>query len=111
MIDVDPGALSRTLKGERQMKILEVGKIATIMNVSRAEVLAHIEAMTATSGALSISEGDRGSAGDTGSPRASRHPGFGFMKGMITIEKGFDVTKPFDDQPWDLGYLGEGDRK
>ncbi|MCA0057365.1 MULTISPECIES: hypothetical protein [unclassified Mesorhizobium] len=44
------------------------------------------------------------------SPRP-RHPGFGFMKGMITIEKGFDVTKPFDDQPWDQGYLGEVDRK
>lgn len=38
--------------------------------------------------------------------RAHRHPGFGFMKGLITIEAGFDVTKPFDDEPWDRGYLG-----
>jgi len=37
--------------------------------------------------------------------RAHRHPGFGFMKGLITIEAGFDVTKPFDDEPWDRGYL------
>ncbi|MDX8440802.1 DUF7662 domain-containing protein [Mesorhizobium australafricanum] len=40
--------------------------------------------------------------------RAHRHPGFGFMKGLITIEAGFDVTKPFDDEPWDRGYLGGG---
>ena len=38
--------------------------------------------------------------------RAHRHPGFGFMKGLITIEAGFDVSKPFDDEPWDRGYLG-----
>lgn len=52
-------------------------------------------------------------SGGTGSPGAprQRHPGFGFMKGLITIEKGFDVTKPFDDKPWDTGYLGESDRK
>lgn len=40
-----------------------------------------------------------------------RHPGFGFMKGLITFEKGFDPTKPFNDEPWDRGYLGEDDRK
>jgi hypothetical protein len=38
--------------------------------------------------------------------RADRHPGFGFMKGLITIKPGFDVTKPFDDEHWDRGYLG-----
>ena len=37
---------------------------------------------------------------------SKRHPGFGFMKGLIRIEPGFDVTKPFDDEPWDKGYLG-----
>jgi hypothetical protein len=40
-----------------------------------------------------------------------RHPGFGFMKGLIKIEEGFDVTKQFDDEPWDKGYLGSNDRK
>lgn len=40
-------------------------------------------------------------------PRRGRHPGFGFMKGLIAIEPGFDVTGPFDDTPWDEGYLGE----
>jgi hypothetical protein len=29
------------------------------------------------------------------------------MKGLITIEAGFDVSKPFSDDPWDEGYLGE----
>ena len=43
--------------------------------------------------------------------RSQRHPGFGFMKGLIKIEEGFDVTKPFDDQPWDEGYLGSSDNK
>lgn len=40
-----------------------------------------------------------------------RHPGFGFMKGLIKIEEGFDVTKPFADEPWDEGYLGGNDQK
>lgn len=46
-----------------------------------------------------------------GHPRRGRHPGFGFMKGQITIEQGFDVTKPFDDEPWEQGYLGQGGMK
>jgi hypothetical protein len=51
----------------------------------------------------------RASPGAPAGPREAReglHPGFGFMKGLITIEAGFDVTKPFDDEPWDRGYLG-----
>ncbi len=50
-----------------------------------------------------------GGAESSPSSRSSRgrHPGFGFMKGLIKFEKGFDVTKPFDDEPWDQGYLGE----
>lgn len=48
--------------------------------------------------------------GSPASPRP-RHPGMGFMKGLITLEPGFDPTKPFSDEPWDQGYLGESDRK
>ncbi len=53
------------------------------------------------------------SGSSNGAPSSPRqlHPGFGFMKGRITFEKGFDVTKPFDDEPWDQGYLGQDDRK
>lgn len=40
-----------------------------------------------------------------------RHPGFGFMKGLIKVEAGFDLTRPFDDEAWDEGYLGGGDRR
>lgn len=29
------------------------------------------------------------------------------MKGMIKIQEGFDVTRPFSDEPSDQGYLGE----
>jgi hypothetical protein len=59
------------------------------------------------------SRGKRSGSPSNGAPLSprSRHPGFGFMKGLITFEKGFDVTKPFDGEPWDQGYLGEGDRK
>ena len=35
------------------------------------------------------------------------HPGFGFMKGLITFEEGFDPARPFSNEPWDQGYLGE----
>ena len=35
------------------------------------------------------------------------HPGIGFMKGLISIQTGFDVSGPFSDEPWDEGYLGE----
>lgn len=56
-------------------------------------------------------KGSGGSSSSAPSSPRQHHPGFGFMKGLITFEKGFDVTKPFDDEPWDRGYLGEGDRK
>ncbi|PSM17486.1 hypothetical protein [Nitratireductor sp. StC3] len=46
------------------------------------------------------------SNGSPTSPRP-RHRCFGFMKGMIKVQEGFDVTQPFSDEPWDQGYLGE----
>ncbi len=39
--------------------------------------------------------------------RRPLHPGIGFMKGLIKIETGFDVTGPFSDESWEGGYLGE----
>src|SRR6187399_841696 len=39
------------------------------------------------------------------SSKPRRHPGFGFMKGLMTIEEGYDVTKPLDEA-WGDGYLG-----
>jgi hypothetical protein len=39
-----------------------------------------------------------------------RHPGFGFMKGLLTIEDGYDITKP-SDEVWDVGYLGFEEKK
>jgi hypothetical protein len=41
-----------------------------------------------------------------GEPRPL-HPGIGFMKDLITIQPGFDVSGPFSDEPWAEGYLGE----
>ena len=41
---------------------------------------------------------------------AGRHPGFGFMKGLITVAEGYDLTVP-SDEVWDAGYLGFEQRK
>jgi hypothetical protein len=54
---------------------------------------------------------DGGPSSDSPSAPRSRYPGFGFMKGLIAFENGFDPAKPFSDEPWDRGYLGEGERK
>ena len=96
LIGLDPSALSRMLNGEREMKIPEIGRIAAVLEVSSAQVLAHIEMPGASHEGIS-----------TGDVRISRHPGFGFMKGLIKFEEGFDGTGPYDDEPWDQGYLGE----
>jgi hypothetical protein len=37
---------------------------------------------------------------------AGRLPFFGFMKGKMTIEPGYDITKPIDME-WENSYLGE----
>jgi hypothetical protein len=42
--------------------------------------------------------------------RSRHHPGFGFMKGLLTIEDGYDVTRP-SDEVWDAGYLGFEEKK
>jgi len=39
--------------------------------------------------------------------RRPLHPGIGFMKGLIRIEPGFDVSGPFTDESWENGYLGD----
>lgn len=49
------------------------------------------------------------SAGGGGRPGERRplHPGIGFMKGMIKVAPGFDVSGSFSDEDWEAGYLGE----
>lgn len=54
----------------------------------------------------SSSKADHSSGGEPSNPRP-RHPGFGFMAGQIKFAEGFDGTGPYDDEPWDQGYLGE----
>lgn len=97
LIGIDPAALSRTLNGEREMKLAEVGKIATILDVAPGDVLAHMQVQSDL--VLETTTVD--------DARISRHPGFGFMRGQIKIADGFDVTGPFSDETWDEGYLGE----
>jgi len=100
LIDMDPSALSRVLSGDRKMKIPEVGKMAAVLEVSDTDVLAHIQG-----------QGDRAEfRAATNVARISDHPEFGFMKGLIKFADGFDGTGPYDDEPWDQGYLGEDRR-
>ena len=101
-VGMDPAALSRTLNGKRKMTVVEVAKIATVLAMPKTEVLARID-----------TEGrDVEKQKENASPaRVSKHPGFGFMKGLIKIEDGFDIAGPFSDEPWDEGYLGDGRKK
>lgn len=102
LMGMDPSALSRTLNGEREMKLSEVGKIATVLDVPMSDVLAHMQG-----GTPPAASGEERGAKEDRDARISQHPGFGFMRGLIKIEEGFDVTGPFSDEPWDEGYLGE----
>ena len=48
-----------------------------------------------------------GSRTGSAAERRPLHPGLGFMKGLITIKEGFDVSGPSSDESWDEGYIGE----
>jgi hypothetical protein len=104
------------------MQVEEVRRIAEILEKPEGEVLAHLDVSNDPRKADLVQSptsqmnrqahgGPDGASKDAKAPEAGRHPGFGFMKGLIKIEEGFDVTKPFDDEPWDQGYLGEADSK
>jgi hypothetical protein len=57
---------------------------------------------TSKTAAASTTEGGEGAA--------SRHPAFGFMKGLLIVEDGYDVTKPLDET-WEDGYLGVDEKR
>jgi len=120
----DKSALSRALDGKRQFKAVEVGMIATLLDVAQEQVMVHIDGIAAaTRGKNGLSKRAYGDtehaasispAGFGEEPQKDikpsvrpRHPGFGFMKGQIKFADGFDGTEPYDDEPWDQGYLGE----
>jgi len=98
MIGMDPAALSRALDGKRGIKVEDIGKIATAMDVSRSEILAH----------LGEEEG-REAAIEGKSAVVHRRDGFGFMKGLLTIEDGYDLTRP-SDEDWEGGRSGMGSK-
>lgn len=153
-LGIDKSALSRALDGKRQVKPLEIGKIATMLGATREDVIRQLEgiANTATrstqdrqrnSGRLDTGPKDRSGGANEGVgskveavdtvyrkvgaapaklPLAGfgeddqaeiarstrpRHPGIGFMKGLIKFAPGFDGTGPYSDEPWGEGYLGE----
>lgn len=100
-MQIDKSALSRALSGKRGMKVAEIAKISTILKTSEMEVFAHLKAKATAAGAKSGSD-----LAAEPSPYGIRdHPGFGFMKGLMTIEEGYDLTSP-SDEDWEGGYLG-----
>lgn len=124
-LGIDKSALSRALDGKRQVKPLEIGKIATNLGATREEVIEHLESIANVSARKeerqskvsrtdaapfdrpeSVPHGGSASSGATAGKR-SLHPGIGFMRGLIKIKPGFDVTGPFSDESWEDGYLGE----
>lgn len=90
-INVDPGALSRTLNGKRKITVAEVAKIATVLGVSQNEVLSRVTA----SSAASIPSDSKVVPATHGASN-HRHPLFGCMKGVLTIPSGIDLTEPAD---------------
>jgi hypothetical protein len=67
------------------------------------------ESVNTVSGKLVFRRVENGNIEKLAKPRAKSFP-FGFMKGMITIAPGHDVTKPLDED-WPEPYLGtEEDR-
>ena len=89
------------------MKVSEIGKMAAVLEISDAEVLAHVDDKSATTAANSKINATVAPTDKSRAAKISDHPGFGFMKGLIKIEEGFDITGPFSDEPWDEGYLGD----
>lgn len=79
---------------------LEAGyETESVNTVSGRLVFRRVKKALADKGSMALAAKD--------GQRRPLHPGIGFMKGLITIEAGFDVSKPFSDDPWDEGYLGE----
>lgn len=50
------------------------------------------------------------SGGKKGVKETGNHPAFGFMKGFLTIEDEYDVTKPVNED-WANGYIGADEQK
>lgn len=125
-LGVDKSAVSRALDGKRQVKALEVGKIAMLLGATREDVNLRFEGIaTAAQRRSEIRAKPRDSRlpenpvpiapdgfgeeqqPEIGSTKRPLHPGIGFMKGLIKFAPGFDGTGPYTDEPWEDVYLGE----
>lgn len=130
-VGIDPSALSRTLNGERRMKLPEVRRIAAVLNVSEAEALAHAE--TCGDDLTGFSEMQQAPyvgkttppplkgetlvmPGNTDSKGRKLPAIFGSMKGTSIVVPGVDLTKPADpdwgrvyDDDYDHGVVTDND--
>lgn len=101
-------AFSKILAGQRQVKAVEVRLIAELLGQSTAQILARLagedQGMTepkwGSNSAEETTEGEMagffeesGIEFQTGKVKP-KHPGFGFMKGMMTFADDFDPTEP-----------------
>jgi transcriptional regulator with XRE-family HTH domain len=110
---MDPGALSRTLNGERRMQVDEIRKIADIFGTSANGILRHLGSSTDGRSAENTGAGHRGGfmeeqvdfKGATTmnsdnkehivAPRGA-DPLFGCMAGTLTLLPDVDYTAPAD---------------
>jgi transcriptional regulator with XRE-family HTH domain len=125
-LGVDKGGLSRALGGERQFKLSEIDKIATILGATLEEVTFHAKSIPAKKvgppkkdrkgGGASMdpiaTSGQSGAALPEGigfmeeqtefhgavnlGRSAHPHPLFGCLKGVITLLPDVDLTEPAD---------------
>lgn len=111
-IGMDPGALSRTLNGERRMQVDEIHKIAEIFGTSASGVLLHLgspndgstentqawrrrgfmEEQVDFKGATAMNDDDK----DHIVPPRGADPLFGCMAGTLTLLPDVDYTAPAD---------------
>jgi len=127
ILDMDPGALSRTFNGERRMQIREVKGLAEVFRASEAEVLSHAHIL-APSEKLGFSEMPQAQLTPPREPQDTPllisgarkdskgrqlSPLFGALKGTTIVMPDANLTGPADpewskvyDDDHDFGPLG-----
>lgn len=112
-IGMDPSALSRSLNGKRRLQIAEADRLARVLGVPAALLIARIGgrgewsvplvAAEETPPFVHDAEGpkrkDREKAAGEGATDKSsfrHHPVFGMWKGIVTLDPDYDYTQPAD---------------
>lgn len=112
-IGMDPSALSRSLNGKRRLQIAEADRLARVLGVPSAVLIARIGgraegaepfgAAEETPPFVHDDEGATRKAARKTSGKAAvdkssfrHHPVFGMWKGIVTLDPDYDYTQPAD---------------